>query len=363
MTQRAITLPARILSLSLLAAAATQACGSQAPKPGEQSFIDAGAGDTAAPTDSPSSTPDGPSLPDGSSPSDGSTPSDSPLPIDAAFDQTGTITPTSDSGVLCAPGAVWGPPVPVLTTGAADATVFGSVTPDELSLAWTSRTGSVVTTWTTDRSSAGGVFGAPQALASTFGATALDRVSLSADGLRLVAAKADGTGFVAAKRTSRGSAFNTDDAVEFANVRMSSEGVNVLVATPVLAPSGTQFLYIATSDPSNNVDYVAFGSPPWPSGGSIVASQLQRSGTQYRRPSGVSVDDLALFYWDEVTGTEKITRRLTASGSFTGAEDIGALTNAVPTAKCSRIYYSVPAADGGGGAIDIVYADLDPDAQ
>ena len=78
---------------------------------------------------------------------------------------------------------------------------------------------------------------------------------------------------------------------------------------------------------------------------------------QYRRPSGISADDLALFYWDETTSSESIAYRATPGGDFNLFVNIGVMKNAVPTASCSRLYYSTAAASG---AINIVYTDGTP---
>lgn len=254
--------------------------------------------------------------------------------------------------VLCNPGETWGSPVTVLTTGSADATIFGAVTPDELTLAWASTSSGVVTAWYADRASTSVPFGAPQALASSFGALSLDRVALSGDGLRIVGVGSGGNGFVAVKRAARTGAFDTDDSAEFAGI--GHEGSQSTYATPLLSDDDAFFFYIVPSSASDFVVNQSLGGPPWLPGAPLPATQLERVGTQYRRPSGISADDRTLFYWDETTSTEWVAYSATPGGDFNVFDDIGVLTNAVPTASCSRIYYSVPAA---GNAITIVYAD------
>lgn len=258
-----------------------------------------------------------------------------------------------DGGVLCVQGETWGPPVAVLTTASADQTVFGAVTPDELTIAWTSSTGGVVTAWYADRASTGVAFGSPQALGSTFGTLSFDRVSLSGDGLRIVGISSNSAGFVAAKRSARTGPFDTDDSAEFSGVS-SGEGVMSTFATPLLAPDDAFFFYIVTNSTTNDVVYETPGGPPWTPGAFLATTQLQRVGTQYRRPTGMSGDDLALFYWDETTSTESIAFRQNPAGDFNFFVNLGAMQDAVPTANCARLYYSTPAT---GGAINIVYAD------
>ena len=277
--------------------------------------------------------------------------------LDATMDAMLTVDappPGPEGGVLCPQGETWAAPVTVLTTAAADSTIFGSVTPDELTLAWASSTGGVVTAWYADRTSTGQVFGAPQALAATFGALSLDHVSLSGDGLRIVGVASNSAGFVAAKRAARTGPFNTDDSAEFSGIT-AGEGTHGTYATPLLSPDNALFFYIMPSSTSNQVVFESPGGPPWNPGAYLNGTQLQRVGTQYRRPSGISMDEYSLFFWDETSSTEYIAYRATPNSDFNLFVNLGALTNAVPTATCSRLYYSIPA--GTPGAITIVYTD------
>jgi len=265
---------------------------------------------------------------------------------------TDTSATPPEGGVLCNIQETWGAPTTVLTTAAADQTIFGAVTPDELTLAWTSTTGGAVTAWYADRASTSDSFGTPQSLASSFGSLSFDRVSLSGDGLRIVGVAASGTAFVAAQRASRPGAFATDDSSEFAG--LAPEGKTYTYATPLLSGDDTFFFYIVTSSTDDHVVYASTGGPPWTPGAFLSPTELERVGTQYRRPTGMSADDLTLFYWDETTATEGIAFRAAPLQDFTLFASIGPLTDAVPTASCSRIYYSTPASNG---AINIVYAD------
>lgn len=364
----------------LLAASQPAACGSNngSAPPVTGGGDDSGGGDDGGGTngdgsrDGPQQQPDGAG---GDGSRDGATPGDAgadhdgskdgTTPTDGGVDGTemeageeGGLTtdappPAPDGGVLCAQGETWGAPVTVLTTASADATEFGSVTPDELTLAWTSSTGGVATIWYADRASTGVAFGAPQQLPSSFGAPTLDRVAVSSDGLRIVGVASGGTTFVAVKRASRSNAFDTDDSAEFSGLT-SGEGVKNTYATPLFSPDDSILLYIVTSSMTADVVYESPGGPPWSPGAALGTPQLQRSGTQYRRPTGLSAENLALFYWDETTSSETIGFRATTNTDFNFFVSLGALRNAVPTADCSRIYYSTPAT---GGAINIVYAD------
>lgn len=272
----------------------------------------------------------------------------------AANDATGDV---QDSGITfsdvfvdapldlpCGASARWGTPVQVLTTPAADATIFSGITPDALSIAWTSTTGGTVTAWIADRASTTVAFGAPQALSSSFGALAFDRVSLSGDGLRVVGVRADTAGFVAATRAARPGTFDTDDSAEFA-VFDSPDAAGSTYASPLLSPDNQLFVYLLTSSSSDDDLYLS-SRAGWVKQQAETQPQLARVNGQQRRPTGMTLDELTLFYWDEVSGSEKVAY----GAPFSLFGDLGNWQNAAPTGDCSGIYYSAPAA---GGAITI----------
>lgn len=248
----------------------------------------------------------------------------------------------------CGASARWGAPTAVLTTPAADATIFSGITPDALSIAWTSTTGGTVTAWIADRAHATDPFGIPQALSSSFGALAFDRVSLSGDGLRVVGVRADTTGFVAATRSARPGTFDTDDSAEFAAFLSSSDASTSTYASPMLSPDNQLFLYLLTSSVSDDDLYVA-SQTGWENQVAEMAPQLARVNGQQRRPTGMTLDEQTMFYWDEVSGTEMVAVGMPASQFGV----LGNWQNAVPTGDCSGIYFSAPASDAGGGAITI----------
>jgi hypothetical protein len=339
----------RVASTSLLVAGGTGGLGAL-------SYACGGGSDHPPPATAPDAGPaDSPGGPDTNAPD-----AASDAPADAPEELTTDVRVIGpEGGVLCDPTTTWGAPTTVLTTGPADAAVFGGVTPDELTLAWASSTGGTVTAWYADRASTAVAFGTPQQLGATFGAPALDRVSVSADGLHIVGVLSDGSGFVAARRASRSGAFDTDDTAAYVGLA-NAEGPKSKFATPLLAPDGTRFDYLLTSSTTNDVLHQSSNGPPWLPGTPLSSAALSRTGSSYRRPSGESLDALALFYWDEASTTEKLATRPDISLPFASFIDLGPLTNAAPTSTCKRIYYSVPAGDAGAGSITIVYADAAP---
>jgi hypothetical protein len=337
-------------------AAAVAACGGGGNKPPDLGVTDSGhgadvVGHDAPPTGSESGS-DGPGMDAGKDASKDAAEGGGPEDV-----STEVIDLGPDGGALCDLTTIWGAPTPVLTTAAADSTIFGAVTPDELTLAWTSRTGTVVTAWYADRASTATAFGAPQAVGTSLAALAMDRVTLSGDGLRIGGVAADGHSLIGAKRASRSAAFTTADT-EFASLGGAEAAATL--ATPLLAGDDSELVYLQTSGSSDYVVHESSGGlPTWKGGPALTVSQLARTGTMLRRPSGLSLDRLTLFYWDETTGSEKESTRPTLTQPFNLFLDLGGRVNAAPTASCQRIYYALPVTTdaAGAGAITIVYAD------
>jgi len=94
-------------------------------------------------------------------------------------------------------------------------TILGSVTPDELTVAWTipgsfSPGGSLPpSVRVADRDASDSEFGSPQTVDMGTLSIGQDKVALSPDGLRLVAVRADLQGFVELRRPDRSSAFSS----------------------------------------------------------------------------------------------------------------------------------------------------------
>jgi hypothetical protein len=355
-TRRTAPVAAALLGGIGCVVCAAAACSGGGDRPSALGAFDGGHGADAASHDG-ASTPDvgGGSDDAGDGGIDGSHPG-----IDATSDGAGggpedvttEITVVgSDDGPLCTVGGTWGAAIAVLTTGAADSTIFGGVTPDELTVAWTSSTGGVVTAWSADRASTGAAFGAPLAIGAGLGTMAMDRVTLSGDGLRAGWVASGGATLSGATRASRTVAFTVVDT-EF-DALGGGEAPPVL-ATPLLAGDDSELVYLVTSSSSDYVMHETSGQP-WKGGLSLDQAELARSGTSNRRPSGLSLDDLTLFYWDEVSASEKMAGRPVTSQPFNQFVDLGDRVNAAPAASCQRIYYATPAA-GGAGAITIVYA-------
>jgi len=352
------------------AGVAVEACGGGGEKPPPLATQEGGGGDVANHSDAPvgsesgrgdAAGDDGAAVGEGSADSpalsDGTTDGgEGAPPEDVTLD---TVVLGPDGGALCDIGTIWGAPTQVLTTAAADTTIFGGVTPDELTLVWISRTAGAVTVWYADRASVAVAFGTPLAVPTALGAFGMDRVTVSGDGLRIGGVAPDGLSLVGVTRTSRSTAFAAADK-EFSAIGGSVGGETPpTLASPLLAGDDSALFYLVTSASSDYAIHESrTGLPTWKGGPSLAVTQLARSGTSYRRPSGVSLDGLTLFYWDEVSGSEGMATRPVLTQPFNQFAALGARVNASPAASCRRIYYALPAGDASSaGALAIVYAD------
>jgi hypothetical protein len=310
---------------------------------GGDSGVDALA-DAPSASDGSSSNKDGGAPRDGAS-SDGSS-------VDAGSDAVvGPPPPAS----VCNMAAVWstGTELSISTTSANE---LDSVTPDELSIAWTVGQGSSAVIEYADRATPTDSFGAPQMLAS--GQFTADRVALSGDGLRLVVVDAGGQGFSEMTRTSRdggaGSTFGAATTGSYTNLDAVTLSPGQAYGDPVLSADDDVFFYSVYGATGQTVTIYRSArllpGDAWPQGVALASSSgLDAQGSLRRRPTGLSSDEQTLFFWDEVTGTERAAWIDDKTGAFDQFVDLGNRSMAAPNAACTVLYYSAL----GGSNIDL----------
>jgi hypothetical protein len=321
----------------------------------------------------------------GSSGSDGGTASgssDGAASSDAAG-ADGTVYMPGLPPAVCGPGAILGTGTVVLIStvsdgidgggAGGDATVLGldgsvaddggvglentldSVTPDELSIAWTVGHGTTAILEYADRDSSAVAFGAPQVLAA--GPYAIDRAALSPDGLRLVLVSSGGQGFTELIRSARGDAFGPapTDAGEdsYSNFEMASSDAGSQAAVygdPVISADDETFYYSVT--PSGGTPTVfrserLLTTDAWPTGAALHGS----AGSLAGKPTGISSDGQTLFL-SPMSGALDALWVDDSTGVFGSVVDLGALTSAAPNQACDRLYYSAQ----GTGSVDLFVA-------
>src|SRR5580692_8025285 len=227
-----------------------------------------------------------------------------------------------------------------ISTGADD---FGSITPDELTLVWTSGgDGGGATVSAAERASPSAPFGTPEVVPLTAGSFIPGPVSVSPDGLRLVFQASDTTFFVLS-RASRGSAFSaTPTTSEFAIINAEIMGELIVdLGDPVIGSSDETFYYSRYPASGGQSVVTVFeadrsGSAAWGDGTAVNGAAIEENGAgRRRRPTGVSADGRTLFYWDDASGVEMMAWRPTPTGAFASGISIGARAGAQPNADCT----------------------------
>jgi hypothetical protein len=265
---------------------------------------------------------------------------------------------TPDSGAsACDPAATWATGTLLsISTGHDDE--LDAITPDELTIAWTSN--SVI--WYADRASTADAFGTPQDLdqgaSITAGTYTANRVALSPDGLRIVVVSADLQGFSELTRTARtgsGSTFASPDQTAFGNINADTPSGGS-VGDPVIGASDTTFFYSVYGAGDDNTVYRALRLTPtdaWSSGAALnVTSALQAQGSLRRQPTAISSDNRTLFFYDQVNSIERASWINEMTGQFDTYADLGAHINAAPNSACSVLYYSA----AGASSVDLFSA-------
>jgi hypothetical protein len=292
---------------------------------------------------------------DGSQARDGSVVAESST-SDASEDVANLGPPPSP---VCTPGASWGPGMQLAISTDGD-DIMGAITPDELTIAWIADSEAGVSVYYADRPSAQAAFGAP-AMASPSGVCAPTKVALSPEGLRLLVVATNHKSFEVVTRNARGDAFNAPPAggeVDGINSNVNQGEADFFLDDPVVGASDETFYYslygsqfLDTLLESTRAD----ASSDWPNGTSIqgTSDEFAASGSLLRHPTGISADDLTLFFWDDVAMTEKAAWRPRTTEPFAAPATLTGMRQAVPNGACTRLYYSAP---GSAGGLDLFVA-------
>lgn len=240
----------------------------------------------------------------------------------------------------------WVPPPksvcdPDLRVGAPDVAArnarFAGVTRDELTIAWTAPNEDGKTSlFVADRDAKSAGFSAPQAISVD---AATDGVAIADDGLTLYAVRADHRSFAVYERAARDLDFEVGDDTMFDPI-LEALAPEELVGDPVFVNSGVVFLYSVygksadTVRMANRISIYASFYPAY----TLAFDELRASGSARRRPTGTGHDFQTLFYWDEVSQTEKLAR-LYGTDAILEVKDLGARPWAQVNADCTKIYF------------------------
>lgn len=251
------------------------------------------------------------------------------------------------AGPTCSKTMTFGPATAVNGIAPADK-IFGSVTPDELTIAWVTPNGTVQYA---DRTDAKQPFGNAQSLTGTF---EHDRVALGADGKTLIVVMTGAKAFGQLTRTGRGQPFSgTPDTKPFAQFLLPFMGGETdagpgagSIGDPVLSADGKQLFFSIFNQSARDTVALSLNmGSTWGKPTVTKQPELASSGNDRRRPTGLSSDGLTLFFWDEIDMKERaLWRANTTDLAFSNLVDLGDKKDAQPTANCGRLYFTNPPA-------------------
>jgi hypothetical protein len=321
---------AATLSGVVAASMAAAACGDSpaSPPPGDSGaprcFFGCEAGPPPAPRDGGSDSP-----PPGS---DGSSATDAP----SLHDDAG-----KPLGAQCKPGAAWKNDSPVPSIAAKGFDRFGSISDDELTVAWAANDGTV---WVADRTSTTVDFAKPAQIdTSKHMAATGERPALGPAGLSLVIVSADGASLYAFGRSSQGATWAPTSQSELASINGMVQGNMGQFSEPVLGADGVSlfFMFSVASAPPLLVESRYDGTAgAWLPANGFSNPELQTTNPgQPRRPTGLSADGRTLFFYDATTATERAAWRDSLSSPFTYFDTLAAPTEASPNRFCTTLYF------------------------
>ena len=319
-------------------------CSSSSPAISDQTVDDAGS-DSA--NDSPTADGGDAAARDGQA-------SDANANPDGSDADAGNFTGPPIGDASCSPTAVWGLGTDLTVSTATD-DLLDSVTSDELSIAWTEGAAGARYVYYSDRASTSAAFGSPKNLGeNTYTA---NRVALSPDGLSIAVVNADAHGFSEATRASRSDAFGSFSEGDFTNIN-ADIATGASVGDPVFGETNTQFYFSIYGTSTTTTIYRSLRltpEDPWGSAGALnVASGLLEVGTNRRQPTGISSDGRTLFFYDQVSSSERAAWINETSGQFDTFADLGTRIYAAPSGSCATLYYSATAT--GAPSVDLFTA-------
>jgi len=224
----------------------------------------------------------------------------------------------------------------------ADAPHLLAMTPDELSLAFTTGEGDSLALYVADRTSSSAAFSAAE-LTLPNGYASDSGVSLSSDGRTLILVFADHSGFGELSRTSRTRAFKgPPDTVAYAKINALKPMSGHSVGWPVLSSDGQDLYFLSYFGQALAVQSKRGQDGVFDFGSEIDEFTLGGNEGEYKLLSGISFDQRAIFFFDQATQHAMALFRSRPGAPFYDPLDLGARQGATPNQDCSRVYSSVP---------------------
>jgi hypothetical protein len=215
-----------------------------------------------------------------------------------------------------------------------------ALTPDELDLAFL-RNGAL---YVAHRASADTDFGGGSALTLPLGWSAAHGAGLSADGKRLlVVSDPDRKKLGEWTRPNRQTPFaGAIDTSAFAAINQDSDFSGRVYASPTISAAGDQLFYNSSFLDADSTIVVSSrtGTGSWSPPRTLSAGIFDGAPGKRRLPTGVSLDGLTLFYFNEETAKQEARWRATNSvdSPLYDMLSLGARRGAAPNFACNRLY-------------------------
>lgn len=243
---------------------------------------------------------------------------------------------------LCDPSMKLGAAEP--QTLAVPGATLVAMTPDELSVAFTTGDVASLLLYVADRASLQDDFVELQ-VAIPQGYSAKSGVSLSKNGQSLILTRADSSGFAELTRAERGAAFGVDPSeARFAKINALKPMSGHSVGWPVLSSDGKSLYFVSYFGQSWVKQSELGADDTFTIGTEIDEFTLGGKAGQYKLISGLATDQRAIFFVDEATKHAMALFRSRPGAPFYDPLDLGERQGAAPNEDCTRVYSTV---DGG----------------
>lgn len=238
--------------------------------------------------------------------------------------------------------------------------LLAGLTWDELTMVWTTVEGSKVQVHYADRGTRDAAFTSDKTLTDTLGPFGEDTVGLASDGLSMIVVSADHTTLTRFVRSARGSSFEPAAASSaFERItRVGSEGGAAKRLGDLVLSEDGQWLFYTDLNRTAGTTMMAsvrLADGTWDHPNPIDGAAFEISGASRRRPSGISADSQALFFYDEVFGATYVAFRTPGTLLFSEVAPFSPTgRRAMPNRACDRVYLSMapPAPVPDAGLVD-----------
>ncbi|HEX2877968.1 MAG TPA: hypothetical protein VHO25_00390, partial [Polyangiaceae bacterium] len=267
--------------------------------------------------------------------------------------------PTGDASVPVCSGMSWSSGNQLSSASTSEDDTLGSVSADDLNIAWlaiSADAGSEPVVHYANRHYPTDPFSSALLLDPGTDADLDAGMALSMDGLRLVVVLPDRKGFTEYSRD------NVDDPFSVSPSQTQFDTLNTqishylppgaLCGDPVLSADDLAFYFsvYGVDDTSGNYggyvsDHTIYSSTripyvSWPQASALQGEVIEAHCSSRRRPTGISSDQLTLFYWDEISNSARAAFRPSIDEPFNGAVELGDRPFAQPNPDCTLLYYS-----------------------